>query len=197
MVAHNIVNNLKNNVKVIFLIILSFFVIKENLDRTSRYQSELSAAVYDIQIWAKNNTEKNALLIADPTMSGGWRDISERANFGNVYEWLHKSWLYNSDPYLYKEGLRRASLFGINIPEIMKTEISNFQEKYRVLNNILTKMRNTYYEPPNKNFYKNLSKNEKIDFFVFKNKYLLNEPWGLEEVYKNKYFSIYKNGNLQ
>lgn len=183
---------LMNNVKVIFLIVLSFFVIRENIDRTSNYRSEFSAAIYDIQIWTKNNTKENALLMADPTISAGWRDISERANFGNVYEWLHSSWLYNSDPYLHKEGLRRAALFGINIPKIMKTEISNFQERYRILNNIRTKMRNTYYQPSNKNFYKNLSENEKIDFFVFENKYLLNKPKGLEEIYKNKYFSIYK-----
>ena len=31
-----------------------------------------------------------------------------------------------------------------------------------------------------------------VYFFVFENKYLLKRPKGLEEIFKNKFYSIYK-----
>ena len=187
-------NYKKNNqyfLQILCLFLMLIFTIKLNVDRTSHLSSERNKYYYQTQLWAKNNTKKGTLFMLDPNLYGGWRDISQRASYGTNKEWLHNAWLYNTNLDLYKEGLRRASIFNPDLSEIIKRGVSDVEEKNKILKKLKKGVRKSYYTPK-EGFYKNLSDSEKIDFFVFENRYLSNKPMGLEEVYKNKYFSIYK-----
>lgn len=77
----------------------------------------LGEAYLNAQLWAKENTAPAALFLVDPTIYYGWRDFSQRSSFGNMREWLHTSWLYDSKKKNYDEGLRRAAEFGYSPPD--------------------------------------------------------------------------------
>ena len=79
----------------------------------------LGEAYLNAQLWAKQNTPAVSLFLVDPTIYYGWRDFSERSSFGNMREWLHTSWLYDSKRENYEEGLRRASEFGYSPPDFL------------------------------------------------------------------------------
>lgn len=187
----DVIKNYKYLIKLIFLVLMSFSVIKMNIDRTNHLHSERSVAYYETQIWAKNNTKMDALFMLDPNIYGGWRDISQRASFGTVKEWLHNAWLYDSDVNLFIEGMRRAKLFNINFSKITGRDLTNIDDKRYILKSIKEQIRKTFYTS-DKSFYKRMTLEENIDYFVFENKYLLETPDGLEAVYVNEYFSIYK-----
>lgn len=72
-----------------------------------------AVAYRQAQEWARSNTPSRALFLVDPTIFYGWRDYSHRGSFGNLREWLHTSWLYDSRSDRYLEGLRRLSEFGL------------------------------------------------------------------------------------
>ena len=76
-----------------------------------------------MQQWAAGNTPSTSLFMLDPGISGAWRDHSRRASFGNVNEWLHKSWLYDSNPTLYLEGRRRFSLLALNVEDFLDYDV--------------------------------------------------------------------------
>jgi len=77
------------------------------------WRAPAAAAYRQAQEWARANTPGPALFMVDPTIFYGWRDYSHRSSFGNLREWLHTSWLYNSRGDRYLEGLRRLSDFGL------------------------------------------------------------------------------------
>ena len=56
----------------------------------------------DTQVWARENTPRDALFLVDPVVRHpgvgyGWRDYSRRSSFGNLREWLYAGWSYSSD----------------------------------------------------------------------------------------------------
>ncbi|MFA7351318.1 MAG: hypothetical protein WC009_11190 [Methylotenera sp.] len=69
----------------------------------------------EAQLWASKNTSINSLFMVDPTIYYGWRDFSSRSSFGNLREWLHTSWLYDSREESYTEGMKRFNELGIEI----------------------------------------------------------------------------------
>ena len=91
------------------------------------------ASYLDAQRWAKSNTPEQSLFMVDPTISYGWRDFSERSSFGNLREWLHTSWLYDSRTDRYRAGLQRFAEFGIGLDPYLELSVSHLQG-YRKLN---------------------------------------------------------------
>ncbi len=157
-----------------------------NAERNLKYKREQNKAKYDMQLWARNNTANDALFMLDPTSYGGWRDISHRASFGTVKEWLHNAWLYDSDSRLYKEGLRRFSLLDLN-PE----SFYSFNTRNKAYKSIRLSARMKYYNA-NHEFFKVLAEQENIDYFVFELKFMKNKDYSLNCVYKNNYYTICK-----
>jgi hypothetical protein len=85
------------------------------------------ASYLDAQRWAKSNTPEQSLFMVDPTIYYGWRDFSERSSFGNVREWLHTSWLYDSRADRYRAGLQRFAEFGIPLDPYLEKSVSRLQ----------------------------------------------------------------------
>lgn len=80
----------------------------------------LGISYLDAQRWARSNTPEKALFMVDPTILYGWRDFSERSSFGNMHEWLHTSWLYDSRTDAYRVGLQRFLEFGIELDPYLR-----------------------------------------------------------------------------
>lgn len=76
------------------------------------------------QRWARANTVQDSLFMVDPTIYYGWRDFSQRSSFGNLREWLHTGWLYDSRADVYTEGVKRFGEFGIDIESYKRTRPS-------------------------------------------------------------------------
>jgi hypothetical protein len=162
---------------------LSILVLSINwsLDKIIKYDSSLSRAYLDAQIWAKNNTKPNALFSPPPTIFYGWREFSERPSIGNFREWALTSWLYNRNLNNYKRGLEIAEIYS-NYGRFPIKEV-NFKKGG------WTKEFDSFYESQNYEYYKNIMDNLGIDFFVFKKvNQNLNENFNI--VYENKYFVI-------
>ncbi|MGE0775015.1 MAG: hypothetical protein AB7L36_08270 [Sphingomonadaceae bacterium] len=83
-------------------------------------------AFLDAQLWANRNTPPDRVFMLDPTMRYGWRQYSARPSFGVMREWLYSGWLYDTDPAVMAEGLRRARLLGLDLEtytEIARTDV--------------------------------------------------------------------------
>ena len=81
----------------------------------SSKQVRLASDYKQVQLWARDNTPRDALFMQDPTIYYGWRDYSQRSSFGNLREWLATSWMYNSDANAFYEGMKRFNEFDIDI----------------------------------------------------------------------------------
>ncbi len=169
----------------VLLICVSAFIVNLHMKNSLQFRTAKTFAVHDMQIWARNNTPKDALFMLDPGSYGGWRDISRRASFGTVREWLHNAWLYNSDYRLYKEGLRRLGLLGISLDEIYP-----YGSRLGRIRALLNTAKVRYYTA-NPTWFHNISKNEGVNYFVFEKRFLKDAPDGMKRVYDNKYFSVY------
>ena len=91
-----------------------------------------AAHLQEAQVWAKANTQPTDLFMLDPTMSYGWRQYSERPSFGILREWLYSGWLYDTDPAIMAEGLRRARLLGLDLStytEMAKTDSTSAYDR--------------------------------------------------------------------
>ena len=141
--------------------------------------------MYELQIWTKKNTDKKDLIMLDPTYQGAWRDISERASFGTVKEWLHNAWLYDSNFKLYQEGVRRFSLLGLN-PQNYYSLSRN-----QALRRIRTDIKKSYYNKRNE-WFKNMSDKENIKYFVFEKAFVKKNRYNLYCPYENKHYVICK-----
>ena len=138
-----------------------------------------------MQNWARENTPEDALFMPDPSTYGGWRDVSRRASFGTATEWLHNAWLYDSDPALFKEGLRRFGLLGLE-PESFYG-IGDSIDARRALSRAVSE---SYYGA-SPEWFAALARNEGINYFIFDRSKLPKPPAGMSLAFENEKFSIY------
>ena len=155
-----------------------------NFDKNfKRFENKKKLSMYQLQRWTKENTNKLDLIMLNPNYYGGWRDISERASFGTVKEWLHNAWLYDSNYEFYQEGIRRFSLLGLNPQNYYSFS------KYQALTKIMTDTKRSYYNKTNR-WFKNMSDKENIKYFVFEKNDMKKNRYNLYCPYENKYYVI-------
>lgn len=145
----------------------------------------LGVAYLNAQLWAKENTDPTALFMVDPTIYYGWRDFSQRSSFGNMREWLHTSWLYDSKKNNYEEGLRRTAEFGISPFDYLHESppLLGFDKLDR-------DMGNRFYSY-DVDWFERMSKKYVIDYVVMKKERITNRLH-LPVAYENDFFIIYK-----
>lgn len=99
----------------------------------SEDQRQEAGRMLETQLWARANTPPDSVFMVDPTISYGWRQYSQRPSFGTVREWLYSGWLYNTDPKVMAEGLRRAALLGLDVPTYTEIAKTDFTRAYTLL----------------------------------------------------------------
>jgi len=131
---------------------------EEHLERASAYK--------DAQLWARGRTTKGSLFMTDPTIYYGWRDYSRRSSFGNLREWLHSGWLYDSDLEGYKRGMERFLEFGVELGPYLKM---GGLDGIRALTPAI---RSRYYSQGSE-WMASLARKYGIDYFIFDRRYLV------------------------
>lgn len=172
----------------VFLLFVILIFAGINVERKMQMPREQKAFASDylaVQRWAQSETMTDALFMVDPTIYYGWRDFSQRSSFGNLREWLHTAWLYDSKTALYLEGLTRFSEFEIDIKPYK--EIRPSIEGFRQLSVELGK---SFYMK-NSGWFGDLSARYKIDYLVVQ-KRLAIESLQFEKVYENDHFTVYR-----
>jgi hypothetical protein len=148
-------------------------------------EKPVGVAYLNAQLWAKENTVPAALFMVDPTIYYGWRDFSQRSSFGNLREWLHTSWLYDSKKGNYEEGLRRTSEFGITASDYVHEAppLNGFSKIHKDIGD-----RFYSYDA---DWFRQISKKYLIDYVVMK-KENIKDRLPLPVAYENNFFVIYK-----
>lgn len=145
----------------------------------------LGEAYLSAQLWAKENTAPATLFLVDPTIYYGWRDFSQRSSFGNLREWLHTSWLYDSKKSNYDEGLRRAAEFGYSPPDYL-----NESPPLKGFDKIDADIGDYFYSNEADWFIK-LSQKYSLDYVVMKKERVKNRL-NLPVAYENDFFVIHQ-----
>ena len=158
---------------------LDWLRVKADRKDIARGQSYLQA-----QLWARDKTAVTALFMTDPTQYYGWRDFSQRSSFGNVREWLHTSWLYDSRVERYEEGMRRFGEFKIDLGPFLR-----HQPPGAGMDLLTAAARRKYYEASDL-WRTDLAQRYGINYFVLERARML-APVGLKVVYENEHFLIY------
>lgn len=143
----------------------------------------LGMAFMKAQLWAKENTSPSSLFMIDPTIYYGWRDFSQRSSFGNVREWLHTSWLYDSRTTNYEEGRRRAAEFSISMEDYLHQSppLVGFDKLDRDIR------ANFYSFKPE--WFEQMSERYLLDYVVMRKEYINNRlPFSVE--YENDFYLI-------
>jgi hypothetical protein len=152
----------------------------------------LARSYLDAQLWAKASTNPRAVFMPDPGMplyGRAWSEYSRRASFGTVRDWLHVPIVYHSDLNVFKEGVRRLSLLGID-PYQYKQSAFSSPDKKPMIEHLKTidAAREAYYSMSPEHLI-DLAHREGISFFIFTKNYV-NPPPNLVSVYENNHFVI-------
>lgn len=189
VVASRISSNAQTINKIIFVAMAACILgLALHWKSPSNFNSDSRAfgkAYLNAQLWAKKNTHPSALFMVDPTLYYGWRDFSERSSFGNLREWIHTSWLYDSSKKNFDEGMRRVSEFGI-----LATDYLHDTPAPKGAARMEEDIRTRYYTY-NIEWFEKLSKKYGIDYLVMIKKQL-PQPLRLSIAYENDQFIIYK-----
>ncbi|WP_460874695.1 hypothetical protein [Paralcaligenes ginsengisoli] len=139
------------------------------------------------QLWARAHTPATALFMVDPTIYYGWRDFSSRSSFGNLREWLHTSWLYDSRKANYLEGKKRFDELGIDLGPYLHTYSPNQLAGFDKLNGDVLKR--FYNMDPD--WFTNMSTKYGIDYLVL-SRQAIHKKYPFQSVFENHSFIVYK-----
>lgn len=138
-----------------------------------------------VQRWAHANTPTVATFMVDPTIYYGWRDFSRRSSFGNLREWLHTSWYYDSKRANFEEGLKRFSELGIDVEPYLKVRPAS--DGY---DRLYLQAKKDFYQKDDE-WFKSLSRKYGIGYLVLENKSVV-QRYRFEKVFQNGSFIVYR-----
>lgn len=147
--------------------------------------SSLSRAkdFYQVQIWAKAESETDDLFLVDPSHSYGWRGYSERPTLGSVREWLYTNIVYSSDADELERGLELAGDFGIDMDQYLSGD-----EPLNGYYYALVHIRENYCQSKD-DWLQKIAKKYNVKYFVFDKTYCTGKP-SLEIKYENDSFYV-------
>ena len=189
-VTNRMFNHLIISVFIIVSLSAVWYLERNKYVRWHKRYAGIASAYLDVQLWAKNNTAKDALFMPDPSHHYGWRDFSERSSFGNLREWGYTNITYNPDYSTYQEGLKRMKEFGIDM-EIISEEILKNSKAFIYGQKLAEDIRMFFYSMNSKNL-RAISSKHKIDYFIMKKKNQKVFFDDFEVVYENKFYIVYK-----
>lgn len=138
---------------------------------------------YQVQMWAKAETEPGALFLVDPAHSYGWRGYSERPTLGSVREWLFTNIVYSSDADELERGMELADDFGIDMDKYLSGD-----EPLNGYYYALVYIRENYCQSE-KDWLLKISTKYNVKYFVFDKAYCSGKP-SIEINYENDSFYV-------
>lgn len=163
------------------VVALALVGLKERADH--KYDPAMAGDYLQAQLWAREHTPRNALFMPVPTFYYGWRDYSRRSSFGNLREWLHTSWIYDSNFERYQEGRRRFNEFNIDLRHYLHAK-----PPVAALAHLTKEVRERYYNASDE-WRLGLAQRYGIAYFVFLREDMV-QPSRLPVVYENEHFVI-------
>ena len=158
------------------------------LDRFKDASTQEPAEAYlAAQLWARDNTPNGSLFMVEPVQAYAWRQYSERPSFGTVRSWLYSGWIYDTDPAIMREGLRRAALLGIGPDDFIDPEGKSVGIAFAAL----LKKADGFYNTMDAEALHRFAVDNQIAYFVF-DKTKRGDFAGLDVVYDNARFVIVK-----
>lgn len=140
----------------------------------------------ETQLWAQNHTKLQDVFMVDPTIYYGWRDFSKRSSFGNLREWVHVGWLYDSQKKTFEEGLKRFSFFNLPLEKYLNYNPIPLDGFYKMTGDVRSRFY-TYSET----WFLSLKKKYKIDYLVMKKKEI-KRIYSFKKVFENDDFVIFQ-----
>lgn len=137
------------------------------------------------QRWANSSTEPSALFMVDPSIHYGWRDFSSRSSFGNLREWLHTSWLYDSREESYREGRKRFDELGIELAPYLK-----YKPPIEGYNQLNIDVRKRFYDM-RPEWFNAMAVRYGVDYVVMA-KSGIHQTYPFTAAFENKNFVVYK-----
>jgi hypothetical protein len=141
----------------------------------------------EVQRWARINTEPTALFMVDPTIYYGWRDYSTRSSFGNIREWLHTSWLYDSRETSYREGVRRFNEFGLDLTHYLYGKKESSIDCFNTLDR---DFRKRFYGLPSSRLAE-IGATYDVDYFVLKRSEL-GQSYDFPVAFENRSYVVFR-----
>lgn len=169
----------RNSFHACVLTLVVSYTLYNHVERMGQFDSSRTDALREAQIWARENTAADALFMLDPGSIDAWRDYSRRASFGNVNEWLHKAWLYDSSAELFHEGTRRFSLLGLNHENYLN------KNRYEVYADV-----SRQYYTADLEWFVDMKESEDISYFLIEKGLMENDCPSDWIVYENSIFMI-------
>ena len=164
---------------------VSFSLIWQYAQLSSDSYKKYGEDYLEAQLWAKKHTNVKSLFMVDPTIYYGWRDFSSRSSFGNLREWLHTSWLYDSRVERYSEGMRRFNELGVDLTPFVNmpsARLNGFNKLHVVV------FSRFYSMTPQ--WFLGLSDRYGVDYLVL-NKQAIHQAYPFKLEYENDTFIIY------
>jgi uncharacterized protein with PQ loop repeat len=100
-------------------LILSLTWLWKDIDFRADDLNNYAQDYKEVQLWAKNNTAKDALVMVEPSIAYGWRAYSQRSSFGTPREHYLMSWIYNGDVNAFNEGQKRLAIYDMDVRHII------------------------------------------------------------------------------
>ncbi|MEM1399817.1 MAG: hypothetical protein AAGF58_08045 [Pseudomonadota bacterium] len=158
-------------------------------DKNARFssleQKETAQAYLEVQEWARQNTDEDALFMPDPAHAYGWRQYAQRPSFGGVRDWLYVGWIYKTNPDIYNEGIRRFEEFGMTVGEA----IAQDNERPGWARNALSGLIRDQYYAAERGWFESLANRYEIDYFIFEKKFI-SEPLPLPVSFENQQYIV-------
>lgn len=158
----------------------------------SESKIEKGRAAKALQLWVNKNTQPDALFVLDPCDAYGWRDYSARSSWGTLEEWLKSGWLYSGDRKALREGLKRAGMLGVQIPDgYGRDEQGNRSQASHISAELCEIARSHFYDPDAESLLR-IAREYDIQYIVMNKpeatKYGTIPSW--DTIYENMFYTI-------
>lgn len=155
-------------------VLVAFMVLASmgSFDNYSKEQKQILKAQKEAQIWTRENTNKESVILVPPKMFG-WENYSKRSNFLNFIDLAFS--FYNPD--LTPEIMKRVEDYGI--------DLATFKDSAELCSGMYEK----YYGWDGK-YIETLAKKNHITAMVVES--ARQKTYRFPLAYKNEYFEIYK-----
>ncbi len=139
----------------------------------------------EVQLWANEHSPRDSIWMPPPTLFYGWRDFSGRASFGNMREWLHTSWLYDSDPAIYAEAMKRFSVFGLPLDPYIRADNTAMRAHYAIVRDVARR-----YANASDSWRYEIAKRFGVDYFIVDANTAVAATSAMPVVFRNKYYLV-------